>query len=376
MYLTLSISFAQENENLISFPPQTTFQILSINGSITFAMGGSYTSAILQDDFWDFTGLNVTDDSSPFPMENGVSFSISAKDSRVTITKFIRMNVFPPAGSGGLEYNVSGTGIQTLNIRYYYNEWLNYSVNIDGQDKMENDGWNVTQDGWLTITGARSQVRIAYGARCPTTITTSEEFPLPTLNGTVRFGAPGTYVCADLENDTWRFENLILHGVLPMGAPHWALAISAVDSNVSVNSFLSPFGTMGGWLNFTVAGKGVQTFNANIDNLNSFPLNYIAYIDGEEKAYHDGWTVSEDDWVTVIGAKDSVSISFATIIPEEYDNLPHRDPVSAPSNSTLIYTASIASAVILSVFVIGMLRPMRKRKEIDQENQLPPDSKA
>jgi len=69
----------------------------------------------------------------------------------------------PPMGSGNLEYTVSGTGVQTVNIHYYYNEWLNYTVSIDGQSRAENDGWKATKDGWLTISGAKAQVTITYG---------------------------------------------------------------------------------------------------------------------------------------------------------------------------------------------------------------------
>ena len=361
----LPFSSAQENVPSVPFSPQTKFSIPPTNGSVTFAMGGSYSNVTLEDNMWNFTGLNLNGESSSLPIVSGAWLSISAEDSQMTITKFNRLNVFPPMGSGNLEYTVSGTGVQTVNIHYYYNEWLNYTVTIDGQARAENDGWSVTKDGWLTIIGANSQVKITFGARSLTALTDKELFAIPELNSTINFGGTGTCVYADLENDTWRFQNLALNGLTPRGAPHWALAISAKNCNVTVTGFLAPFGTLDvGWLNYTVVGDGIQTFNGNIDDLGSFPLNYTAYIDGENKLQNDSWTVSGDDWVNVVGAKSDVNISFAPIIPDWFKNLPPPGIVStpqAPEFSSLYMTSATIVAVSLVLGIFAAKRMSRKK---------------
>lgn len=323
-FLVVPASFAQENEQSIAFSSQTEFPIPSLNGSVNFAMGGSYTYAALDNGVWNFAGLNLlgSGNAVSFPMPTGFNLSVSASNSNLTITRFTRLNIFPPVGSGGIEYTVSGLGAQTFNLYYYHDKWLNYSVQIDGVAKAENDGWNVTDDGWVTVTGATSHVKITYGARSLTAFTSSDHFDIPLLNSTISFEGTGTYLFTDLENGAWRFQNIDLNSAIPHNQHRWALGISAENCSVTVTGYLAPFGTMGGgWLNYTVVGVGTQTFDGDLEQMANFPLNYTVYFDGE-KASNSSWTISDDGWVTVTGAKTNVSVESEPIIPDWFWDLP------------------------------------------------------
>ena len=286
-------------------------------------MGGSYSSASLENGTWTFSGLSLEGSKSLLPQSGGYTFSASAKNCNVTVTAFNRLNVFPPMGYGTLEYQVSGVGVQMFNLYYSDNRWLSYSIYVDGVPKAEGNFWNVTEDGWLTVSGS-SNVKIVYGARDSAVFTSMDQFVILSHNSSIGFEGTGNYVFADFKNGSWAFQNIALNGVVPQGAPRWALGASAENCNVTITCFLAPFGTMGnGWINYTVVGTGTQTFNGNLDGQANFPLNFSVYIDGEQKPQNNGWVVSEDGWLTITGATQNVSIASLQVIPDWFWNLPN-----------------------------------------------------
>ncbi len=374
--LAAPFAFAQQDEASVAFTSETQFSIPASNGSIGFAMGGSYTYASLENGTWNFAGLDLSGSSSamPLPMPTGFNFSASAQNSHVAITQFTRLNVFPPMGTGILEYTVSGVGSQTFNV-YYPNHWLKYTVTVDGVAKEENDGWAVTGDGWLTVTGATSAVKVTYGLRPSTAFTSADRFAIPSLNSTIAFAWSGTYVYADLENNTWRFQNLhIDEETTSSGIPRWALGVSAQNCNVTITSFVSQGSS--GWLNYTVAGAGMQTLNSVLDRLGGWPLNFTVYIDGIEKPQNDSWTASGDEWATVTGAKENVSIACVENVPDWLKDMPPPGPTStaettpmsligdvATDNRPLFY-AIVGAAIAVAVVVVAVVALKRKHRQL------------
>jgi hypothetical protein len=141
-----------------TFTSQDQFVVPDYSGAISFAEGGSYRNASLVDNIWRFEGLILASSPAFFPFFEGHNFSVSAQNCELNIIHYDTPEIFPPY-SGILEYNVSGVGSQSFNLEYHYNEWMNYTVNIDGEEKTQNDGWTVSNDGWITVTGAKSTLR-------------------------------------------------------------------------------------------------------------------------------------------------------------------------------------------------------------------------
>jgi hypothetical protein len=90
------------------------------------------------------------------PLEN---LKVSAQNSEITIRSYWRFNT--TSGSALLRYRVEGQGKQTFNLGLdpERGEW---SVVFDEVYMGEGDGWNVSSDGTLTVTGATSSVTIWY----------------------------------------------------------------------------------------------------------------------------------------------------------------------------------------------------------------------
>ena len=105
----------------------------------------------------------------------GVGFSVSAQNCKVTITHLDALNVVPPF-PGELDYTVAGVGSQSFNLHYSNYGLLNWTVYIDGVAKPQNNGWTVSADGTLTITGAVSDVSIHWAEASLTAFTSTDSF--------------------------------------------------------------------------------------------------------------------------------------------------------------------------------------------------------
>lgn len=302
------------------FTPENQFAIPAYNSSISFATIGSYSNASLIDNIWYFTDLLLANSTSIFPNFKGIRFSVSVQNCNLTITRVDTINVFPPT-SGWLDYMVSGVGNQTFNLHYPHEEWLSYEVYVDGTVKTQNDGWNITKDGWLTVTDASSNVKIQY-KRASNTFTSTNIFNIPECNSSINFAFEGSYVYANLVNNTWRFQNPIGNNYDRPNNPVWYLNISARNCNVTISSYCPPyvFNGVNGSINCTVVGVGTQKIDNNYDSYGNSELsitNYTVIIDGTIKTHNDGWTVSDNGWLTLTGVRSNVSINYYDISIED-----------------------------------------------------------
>ena len=297
------------------FTPETQFYIPKYNTYISYAIGGSYINASLIDNIWHFTGLKFEGATSIFPTVPGVDFSISTQDCNLTITRFDMLFILPPS-SGWIEYTVSGVGNQTINMHYHEPRSLTYTVQIDGEEKAQNDGWSISDDGWLTVTGASSNVKIYY-EQAFSTIKSGDVFFIPEYNSSFTFEFDGTYVYAILTGNIWRFQNLIVDGHAGINLPIFYFAMSAHNCNVTITSFY-PIHVSSGvkpFINYTVTGVGNQTFDNNWESTGGW-VNYTVIIDGVERVKNDGWIVTNERWVTVTDAKSNATILYNYVIPD------------------------------------------------------------
>jgi hypothetical protein len=146
------------------FTPSSSFAIPMLNGSIAFAADGSYESATLNREVWDFAGFALCipeEAGTTLPGMGKSNFSVSTQNSNITILCVENLNVFPPA-SGWLNYTVNGVGTQTFNMYYGNNSGMaiDWTVYIDGVNRAQGEGWDGANKGWITVTGASSSICI------------------------------------------------------------------------------------------------------------------------------------------------------------------------------------------------------------------------
>lgn len=197
-------------------------------------------------------------------------------------------------------------------------------------------------------------------------LSNKDTFPIPQNNSTINFAYESSYLNANFENNAWLLQNLIVNNYTLSHIPMWCLAISAINSNVTISGY-SP-GTLTGlantpaWLNYTVVGKGNQTINLDYGYAKGQKNLFIVYIDNMNRTQGDGWTASSDLFLTVSGAESNVSIYYPPNTPM---------PSIPPSPITPEETASIQefpSFGILSLFLgtimilIVMMFVCKKRK--------------
>ena len=150
-------SKAQTNTPLTS---TDKFAIPEFNGTISFAVNGSYSKAVLENNVWTFTNLRLNGSQ---PLEN---FKISTQNSNVTIFSFIAINF--TRHTSRLRYAVEGQGKQIVNLGInttQNGEWnsLDWSVIKNNNVFMtENEGWSITHDNTLTVEGVTGNVSIVY----------------------------------------------------------------------------------------------------------------------------------------------------------------------------------------------------------------------
>ncbi len=151
--LSLTCLNTQAQTN-ISFTPSDKFYTPENNGSIGFAVNGTYSNATVENNTWTFTNLCLTGSQ---PVEN---FEISTQDSNVTIFSYLTFNNTAFQGVQ-LKYTVEGKGKQVLNLGLGpQEEGWEWSIAFNNVFIGEGDGWNILHNGTLVVTGATGNVSI------------------------------------------------------------------------------------------------------------------------------------------------------------------------------------------------------------------------
>jgi hypothetical protein len=178
--LTTPLIQAQDAEDtVVAFSPADQFEFPNNNGSVSFSMGGSYESATFYDNgTWHFAGLALNSytlnlsargappggivtgrDVLPY-LNDGGSFSVSAKDCNVTITGYEPLTHYYPY-SGWLNYTVTGIGEQIFDL-HFPSKAFYWNITIDGEMKIQNESWTQSNNNLIKVTGARNEVCIHY----------------------------------------------------------------------------------------------------------------------------------------------------------------------------------------------------------------------
>jgi len=139
----------------ISFTPANKFLVPTYNGSIGFAVNGTYSNATFENNTWTFTNLRLNGST---PLKN---LKISTQNSNVTIFSYLTFNITVIEGLQ-LRYVVEGKGKQVLNLGLSAEEGWEWSVAFNGAFVGEGDGWTIFSDGTLVVTGASGNVSIFY----------------------------------------------------------------------------------------------------------------------------------------------------------------------------------------------------------------------
>jgi len=149
---------AQAQTN-ITFSPADKFNIPSYNGTISFAVNGTYSEATFENDTWTFMNLRLYGSQ---PLDN---FKISTQNSNVTIFSYLAFNT--TLQSALLRYATEGQGKQILNLGLgsQEGEWSSIDWSVITNNNVfiaEGEGWTISHDGTIVITGAAGNVSIVH----------------------------------------------------------------------------------------------------------------------------------------------------------------------------------------------------------------------
>jgi hypothetical protein len=391
-------SFSQNSASAYA----TVFDIPSTHGKIAFAFdypNWTYDSTSLINDTWYFKKLG-------FPSSNG-DFSIAVKDSNISLTHYdpISQESKPQSNlqCSYVRYLVEGKGEQSFNQHLIWDIPVHWTVKIDDVERPEGDGWTYS-DGWVTVKGATTKVValcIVDELPSQTPIISAGQicYPLPELkanilfdknitfretpifnpNATYRIPAATPYPIAhlfkakepNLPNSPWYdFSGIVAeeNGFQASGA----LAVTAKNSNITFTSIgvsnqmlTENRARMDCWLNFSVTEGGQQSV-ARYSAIASGG-NMSVVIDNVLRKNGDGWSVQKDDsgfgWLTIKGARNSVSISSSNIYgvgPLLYFE---------PDYSDILFALGAIVTVIVVLLIVYRRRKPKVTVSLDKATQ-------
>ena len=151
-----------------TFTTADKFSIPNLNGSISFAVNGSYSKATLNNNTWIFTDLTLNNQSiqgfglNDFHSVGNLTFS--TQNSNVTILAYLTIDSSFPVSF--LSYTVEGKGKQVVN----------FDLNLTGPSQpaewsviipknvilVEGQGWTLLPDNTLIINSVASNITIAH----------------------------------------------------------------------------------------------------------------------------------------------------------------------------------------------------------------------
>jgi hypothetical protein len=158
--LTFSSVPSTHGQNFTNFTSADIFAIPNANGTINFALHGSYSKATLENDAWVFQNLSLNDSQ----LRGSLKFS--AENSNVTIFAYQANN--PDFRSSILTYSAQGRGKQTINFGLNRSqssptEWM---VVTPGRETLiflaEGEGWTLLPDNTVVLTGLTGNVTVVH----------------------------------------------------------------------------------------------------------------------------------------------------------------------------------------------------------------------
>jgi hypothetical protein len=132
--------------------------IPAYNGTIRFALNGTYTSATLDNDTWTFNALTL---NGSFSLGN---LKFSAKNCDATIYTYYSMT-YNSRRLGYIRYYVEGVGEQTMNLGFNSSspsdpsEWT--VITTGNVFLAEGQNWHLMPDNTMNVYGVTGNVTIA-----------------------------------------------------------------------------------------------------------------------------------------------------------------------------------------------------------------------
>jgi len=209
-----------------------------------------------------------------------------------------------------------------------------------------------------------------------TTFSNADQFISLSLNSSVSFVLEGSYTSLEEKNGTLNFHGLVLanyllnfsdpqldivkgivrgRDVLNYSRNEGDFSIAVQDCNITIQNYdiLARFVPKHGWLNYTVNGTGIQSFNLHYTSTAFQPLNWTVYIN-DEIIPSELWSITSDGWLTVSSSNSNISIYYEMINPPKDEITP------VPLDIVTIGTISVIALLIALAFVIIIL----KRKQV------------
>ncbi|XHH09495.1 MAG: hypothetical protein ACFCUE_02390 [Candidatus Bathyarchaeia archaeon] len=154
----LSLLYTVQAQNITKFTPQDTFENPEHNGTIRFAVNGTYTAATLESGTWTFNGLTLNGSRILGTLE------FSAKNCDVTIYSYYSTS-YNSRRLGYLRYYVEGVGEQVVNLGFNTSKPSNpseWTVIAPGNVFLaEGENWRLLPDDTLVLWGVTGNLTVA-----------------------------------------------------------------------------------------------------------------------------------------------------------------------------------------------------------------------
>jgi hypothetical protein len=168
--ITIALMFPHVCTNALaqtdtSFTPSNKFSIPSLNGTISFSLNGSCSSAILVNDSWVFSNLRLNNTQPPG------NLTVSVTNSAITIFSFGSVDYFGARAYivriSQLRYSAEGAGTQTVNLGLdlsqptHPSEW---SISVPGRSGFLSEGsnWKLLPDNSVVVFGLTGNVSVTH----------------------------------------------------------------------------------------------------------------------------------------------------------------------------------------------------------------------
>ncbi|HSV50018.1 MAG TPA: hypothetical protein VLH35_06845 [Candidatus Acidoferrales bacterium] len=187
----------------------------------------------------------------------------------------------------------------------------------------------------------------AVGAQEVTEFTSTDQFDISELNGSIRFAYNGTYSSATLENGTWHFNDLTLNGSQPLGN----LAVSTENSDITIFSVfaVSAYAQTRHFVRYNAVGEGRQIFNLGVNGTTDVSEWWVTLPGGVFLAAGKDWTFLSDNTIIVNGQTGNVSVVHFYFGLNSDRDLPFVMRHSVVLLTGAVLAVTVAAAVLVSV---------------------------
>jgi hypothetical protein len=186
-----------------------------------------------------------------------------------------------------------------------------------------------------------------------TIFSSTDNFTIPQLNGSIRFAYNGTYTSAALQNNTWVFRDLTLNGSVVLGN----LSISVENSNITIFTFysdrLSAQFNRYGYIRYNAEGAGTQTINLHLNTTDQTHSSEWGIVNPAGVFLAEGreWRLLPDNTVMVTGRTGNVTVAHYGFDVGADGNLPFymQHSIALIIVGVVAVTVAVASLITFKV---------------------------